>query len=60
VARARQADYEVGLGLHAQARLAEIRGCAAPPSLMEESTEIFERAGVVAIPDLFGSDPVLT
>jgi class 3 adenylate cyclase/tetratricopeptide (TPR) repeat protein len=59
-ARARQADYDVALGLYAQARLAEARGDAAPATLLDESTEIFEHIGVVAIPDLFGPEPVLT
>src|SRR5581483_10400300 len=59
-ARARQADYEVALGLYAQARLAETRGEPVPTALLDESTEIFERVGVIAIPDLFGSEPVLT
>ena len=56
-ARARQADYEIALGLHAQARLAEAAGGTAPATLLDESTEIFERVGVIAIPDLFGSEP---
>jgi hypothetical protein len=58
-ARARQADYEIALGLHAQARLAEARGGTAA-TLLDESTEIFVRVGVIAIPDLFGSEPLLT
>ena len=59
-ARARQADYEIALGLHAQARLAEARAAPPRPTLLDESTEIFVRVGVIAIPDLFGSEPLLT
>ena len=59
-ARARQADYEVALGLHTQARLAEARGAEVPAALLDERNEIFERAGVVTIPDLFSTQPALT
>ncbi|HEX4529105.1 MAG TPA: adenylate/guanylate cyclase domain-containing protein [Acidimicrobiia bacterium] len=59
-ARARHADYEVALGLHAQARLAEARDYVAPAALVDESKEIFERAGVVAFPDLLGAELVST
>jgi tetratricopeptide (TPR) repeat protein len=55
-ARARQADYEIALSLHAQAQLAEARGGEAPAAEIRESESFFERAGVVAIPDLFRSD----
>ena len=59
-ARARNGDYEVALGLQLEARLAEARGAEIPAALLDERDEIFERAGVVAIPDLLASQPALT
>jgi hypothetical protein len=51
-ARARQADYEIGLTLRAMVEFARVGGEPADNDVEEESKAILDRLGVVTVPEV--------